>query len=563
MASDHVPGVEVLTGIRLRNAIEEAKALPRRDCFGGLRRHLAHPAGKVVLLSGLRRTGKTVMAKQACAELPEAELERTALLNISQGRAVSSLPVYALVDELYDDGYRCFIVDESTSMIDFPAWAKAMADGPAARGCRIVLLGRDSLSMWLARREFLEGRCNEIRTTRIPFHEWRRLLGSGGQRLTVKDYVRCGGILDFDGLAADPALVSEAACSFRDATSVDFYVYSAIALNIQNALARHASGTGFGILRPLWEEGRLAEAIARVVQDQNHALAQQALRRRFAQSGFFEAYKAAGELDRKSKACVTARKEAVLQAIEDRLCLAEEGIAITRKESETILKYLRRINVFEDADVLLMPSANPEKRRGLPLYEEKTRTLQTQPGIRSGQMQLACGIVWNILHINGSPIAKQDFLRASTSVVEGQMLEDTVFADLKDILPEDCRLCRLEWDAEPGESAEFDVAVIDKRDPSAPRTSLFEVKHADAMRDEATKHLKNRQAIAQVSEAFGKVVSRTVVYNGPTRRRAALWVNADEFLGAAGSDQEGALFPQLSPRWSPEVRLEPWMQAMR
>jgi hypothetical protein len=417
--------------------------------------------------------------------------------------------------------------------------------------------------MWLARREFLEGRYKEIRTTRIPFHEWRRLLGSGGRRLAVKDYIRYGGILDFDGLATTQALVSESGCSFRDVASVDFYVYSAIALSIQNALARHASGTGFGILRPLWEDGRLTEAIARIVQDQNHALAQQALRRRFAQSGFFEACKAAGELDRKSKEYVKERKEAVLQEIEDRLCLSEEGIGITRKESETILKYLPRINVFEDADVLLMSSTNPEKRRGLPLYEEKTRMLQTQPGIRSGQMQLACGIVWNILHINGSPIAKQDFLRASTSVVEGQMLEDAVFADLKDILPEDCRICRLEWDAEPGETAEFDVAVIDERNPSAPRTSLFEVKHADAMRGEAAKHLKNRQTIAQVSEAFGEVVSRTVVYNAPTRRRAVLWVNADEFLGAAGSDPEATLFPQLSPRWSPEVRLEPWMQAMR
>ncbi|MBQ1420929.1 MAG: hypothetical protein IIZ02_05840, partial [Desulfovibrio sp.] len=95
-------------------------------------------------------------------------------------------------------------------MIDFPAWAKEMADGPAARGCHIVLLGRDSLSMWLARREFLEGRYKEIRTTRIPFHEWRRLLGSGGRRLAVKDYIRYGGILDFDGLATTQALVSEA-----------------------------------------------------------------------------------------------------------------------------------------------------------------------------------------------------------------------------------------------------------------------------------------------------------------------------------------------------------------
>ena len=64
MAFDHMPGVEVLTGSKLLNAIEEARALPRRDCFGILRRYLSHPAGKVMLLSGLRRTGKTVMASR-------------------------------------------------------------------------------------------------------------------------------------------------------------------------------------------------------------------------------------------------------------------------------------------------------------------------------------------------------------------------------------------------------------------------------------------------------------------------------------------------------------------
>ncbi len=125
------------------------------------------------------------------------------------------------------------------------------------------------------------------------------------------------------------------------------------------------------------------------MQDQNHVLAQQNLRRRFAHRDFCEACKAVGDLDRKSKDYVKVQKEAILREIEDRLCLSEGGIAITKKESEIILKYLHRIDVFEDADVLLLPSTNPEKRRGMRSYEETTRTLQTQPGIRSGQMQLA------------------------------------------------------------------------------------------------------------------------------------------------------------------------------
>ena len=206
-----------------------------------------------------------------------------------------------------------------------------------------------------------------------------------------------------------------------------------------------------------------------------------------------------------------------------------------------------------------MPSTNPEKRRRQRLYTETIRTLQTQSGIRSGQMRLACGVIWDVLKINRAPVAKESFLREATGAVQGQMLEDILFADLMDVLPEGCHLYRLEWKADPGETAEFDCAVVDERDPLRPRVSLFEVKHTDAMRGDAAGHLKNPQAIAQVAEAFGTVVSRTVVYNGKTDRRAVLWMNADELLGSIGLDPEACLFPQLSSRWSPLVPFEPWL----
>ena len=207
-----------------------------------------------------------------------------------------------------------------------------------------------------------------------------------------------------------------------------------------------------------------------------------------------------------------------------------------------------------------MPSTDPLKRRDKKAYEEDVRVLQTQPGIRSGQMKLACGIIWNVLKINRTPIEKEQFLHLATSVVEGQLLEDIVFADLKDILPNDCDIFKLEWDADPGEGAEFDVAVLDERDPASPRVSLFEIKHTRQIHGGEARHLKNLRAIAQVAEVFGKVVSRTLVYLGPTERRAVLLVNADEFLQTIGENPEDALFPQCSEKWKPLVALEPGMR---
>ena len=48
-------GIEMLYGDRLLADVEEAARLPRRDCFASLKRYLGRPAGKLMLLNGLRR----------------------------------------------------------------------------------------------------------------------------------------------------------------------------------------------------------------------------------------------------------------------------------------------------------------------------------------------------------------------------------------------------------------------------------------------------------------------------------------------------------------------------
>lgn len=254
--------IQILTGDKLEADIAMADALARRDCFGRLRQYLERPAGKVMILNGFRRTGKTVMAKQGVAELPDAARQKAVFIKFSySAEGIPKNQTYELIEDLYDEGYRYFFLDECTVVREFPAWAKDIADGPVARGCHVVLLGTDSLTMWLAVSDALEGRYVEIRTTRIPFHEWRRLLEQKDRQLTVDDYIHYGGILDFDGVPAETALIPEITNSFRDPSTVEQYVYAAIALNIQNSVARNAGSPAFSTLYPLWEDGRLIEAI--------------------------------------------------------------------------------------------------------------------------------------------------------------------------------------------------------------------------------------------------------------------------------------------------------------
>ncbi len=555
-------GISVLTGDRLRADIAQADQLQRRNCFAGLKHYLEQPAGKVMLLSGLRRTGKTYMARQGIASLPESMLRETVFVKFPYSEeGFPKNEASKLFDDLYDAGYRNFFVDECTSVREFPAWAKRMADDFADIGCHVVLLGTDSLSMLLARNDALEGRYSEIRTTRIPFHEWKRLLEYANKReLSIKDYIYYGGILDFYGIPVETAIVPETANSFRDPKSISRYLYSAAALNLQNTVARNMSPK-FASLHNLWQDGRLVEAVMRVVQDQNHRLVGKELAERFKHNDFYEAYHALKKYGRQIRHLVAIEEDKILDEIEDRLCISNGRLDLKKEERKAVMRYLHRIDVFADAAVLVMPSADPEERRGQEPWRESSRIIQTQPGIRAGQMRLACDVVWRVLapHVSFS---EMDFRRSATSMVEGLMLEDVVFADLKAALPAGCDIFKLEWSADIAEArnrGEFDVAILDKRDAANPKVSLFEVKHEDDRHGSEAKHMKNPRVIAQVAETFGRIASRTIVYNGKTDRRAVLYVNADEFLGSIGQNPEAAFFPQESEKWSPECQLEPWM----
>ncbi|MBQ7586261.1 MAG: AAA family ATPase, partial [Desulfovibrionaceae bacterium] len=526
--------------------------------FASLKRYLEQPAGKVMLIRGLWRTGKTYLARQGVASLTESMFKKTVFVKFPYSETgIPKNESLKLFDDLFDAGYRNFFIDECTSICEFPTWAKKMADDFADIGCHVVLIGTDSLSLSLAKGDALAGRHNEIRTTRIPFHEWKRLLEYSQKRdLSVKDYFYYGGILDFDGIPVKTALIPGDKNSFQDPKSIDYYLYSAAALNLQNTIARNMSPK-FASLRPLWEDGRLIEAVMRVVQDQNHELAGQELAKRFKHNDFYEAYACLKKYGKEIRRLISKEEERILSEIEDRLCISHGRLQLSKEERETVKRYLRTIEVFDCGKVRVMPSADPEERKGQKPYLETYRTIQTQPGIRSGQMRLACDIMWKILWPNVS-INEADFVNASTNMVEGQMLEDVTFADLSDSLPEGCEIFKLVWSADVVEGekrGEFDVAVLDRRDLSDPKISLFEVKHERDSHGSETKHMKKRLVIDQITETFGKIVSRTVVYNGETKRRAVLFVNANEFLASIGRDPEAALFPQMAEKWRSECSL--------
>ena len=82
----------VRTGKSLQERAERVAAWQRRDSYSVLQRYLAHgPADRVCIISGLRRTGKTTMMRQAIADMSPTDQARTAYIEVLAGDTLSAL----------------------------------------------------------------------------------------------------------------------------------------------------------------------------------------------------------------------------------------------------------------------------------------------------------------------------------------------------------------------------------------------------------------------------------------------------------------------------------------
>lgn len=245
---------QVTTGDELKTWMRQALGLEKRDAFPSLVRFLSGVReSRVFILYGLRRTGKTTMLQQAVASLPVDEFDRAAYVQVTGSDTMAD--VNADLEKLRGAGCRYVFIDEITMMEDFIDGAALLADIHAPLGLKIVLSGTDSLGFWFSLGDALYDRAYVMHTTYIPFREYARLL-----RLEdVDDYIRYGGMLRPGAPLRDENGVETEDTSFRSEEALRRYVDTAIARNIQHALATYADGTRFLELRPLFEAGELTD----------------------------------------------------------------------------------------------------------------------------------------------------------------------------------------------------------------------------------------------------------------------------------------------------------------
>ena len=495
----------IKTGRELSDWADFVSGWDFRDVFPNIVKFLRWPAeSKVLIVFGIRRTGKTTMLQQAVRALTREEFAKAAYIKVKPGDTLESMD--DRLSRLHGRGVRYVFIDEVTLMDDFIDGASLFSDVYAPMGMKIVLSGTDSLGFRMSIDQELFDRAYMLHTSFVPFREYSRLLKIDD----IDEYISYGGLLKRGEKNLDDPLANEPDASFRDEESTRRYIDTAIARNIQHSLACCRDGRYFGVLRELYEKDELTNAINRVIEDMNHEFLASVLSRPFKSSDL-------GVASRQLMTDRMVERRRRLDRMLDKGTVTKElmryldirnstslSVRVSDEHAAAIKAYLGKLDLIRDC---------PVRRLRGDSVEEGVRVLFSQPGMRFCQAEALVRAMMKDSSFAAEPPDEQEYVTGRVlDDVRGRMLEDIVLMETLAVTPRPREIFsgrevfKLQF-----ESGEFDMVV---RDLDTRTCELFEVKHSKDRADEQFRHLVDAELVSRTEKAFGKVSSRIVLYRG-------------------------------------------------
>ena len=496
----------VRTGKQLKSQIEITKKYKKRKCISILKDYIWGPEqDKVLIIYGLRRTGKTTMIRQVLAELSDEEFSKAAFIQVTTRDTLAD--VDADLRLLEQNGFKYIFIDEVTLMEDFIEGAAIFSDIYASSGMKIVLSGTDSLGFAFTREEQLYDRCILLHTTFIPYYEFEKVLGIQG----IDEYIRYGGTMSLGGINYNSDM------PFSDSKHAEEYIDTAIAKNIQHSLKMYQYGGHFRLLLDLYERGELTNVINRVVENINHSFTKSVIERTFKSH---DISMTAVNLLRDREKPINIQEHlnvdevtyGMMQMLEI-LNKEEQSVEIEEEHMNQIKEYLTILDLIMEVDLVSMPDAG--KRR--------TITVVTQPGMRYAQAE---AIVENmLLDSKFQELSVQDrkrILDRLLSEIRGRMMEDIILLETKIANP-DKKVFKLQFAI-----GEYDMVVFD---PKELNCQIYEIKYSREQVDDQYRHLVNEEKCEMTAHRFGTITGRYVIYRGEAAKCGEVeYLNVEEYL---------------------------------
>ena len=500
----------VVTGTGLQALANSVAKYGKRDCFSTLQKFVAGSYdGKICILYGLRRTGKTTLLFQMLSELP---IEKTAYIKVQTTDDMSRLTKDLKV--LFELGYRYVFIDEITLLSDFIDTAAVLSDVFSMMGMKIVVSGTDSLGFAMANRDELYDRSVMIHTSFIPFQEYARLLNI----CSVDSYIEYGGTLKMENMSFDDPDAAFDEVAFRDDESTRKYIDTAISRNIQHTLKNDHYGEYFNQLRELYEKGELTNVINRIVQHMNHRFVLRVVEDEFKSHDFgsakelllhdLPAERATVLYDVNEKQ-ILERLKAIIEVKEK----SETTVPITQEHIDKVKKYLLMLDLIVNC---------PER------YESGKQTehiVFSQPGMRYA---IAKALVYSLMqdaYFASIPEADKAYITGKIlDDVKGRMLEDIVLLEVCKAAPSTMEAFKFKFDA----GGEFDMVIYDK---AGQNCRIYEIKHSAKVNEKQTIHLRDAEKCQIIENRFGPISGKYVLYRGKdTLAEGVQYLNVENFL---------------------------------
>ena len=500
----------VVTGAGLQALANSVAKYSKRDCFSTLQKFVAGSYdGKICILYGLRRTGKTTLLFQMLSELP---IEKTAYIKVQTIDDMSRLTKD--LKALYELGYRYAFIDEITLLSDFIDTAAVLSDVFSMMGMKIVVSGTDSLGFAMANRDELYDRSVTIHTSFIPFREYARLLNIR----SVDSYIEYGGTLKMENMSFDDPDAAFDEVAFRDDESTRKYIDTAISRNIQHTLKNDHYGEYFNQLRELYEKGELTNVINRIVQHMNHRFVLRVVEDEFKSHDFgsakelllhdLPAERATVLYDVNEKQ-ILERLKAIIEVKEK----SETTVPITQEHIDKVKKYLLMLDLIVNC---------PERYES---GKQAEHIVFSQPGMRYA---IAKALVYSLMQdAYFASISEADKAYITGKIlddVKGRMLEDIVLLEVCKAAPSTMEAFKFKFDA----GGEFDMVIYDK---TSQNCRIYEIKHSTETNEKQTLHLRDAEKCQIIENRFGPISGKFVLYRGKDKfAEGVQYLNVENFL---------------------------------
>lgn len=466
--------------------------------------------GKICILYGLRRTGKTTLLFQL---LNDIDINKAVYIKVKDNNNMGDL--VKDINTLKNYGIKYFLIDEITLMSDFINSASTLSDVYSMLGLKIIVSGTDSLGFAFCDRDELFDRNIMIHTSYIPFKEFSYVTSIND----IDQYIEYGGTLKSENISFNDPDYQKEEIAFRDDESTRKYIDTAIAKNIQRTLRNNHFETSFVHLKKLYDSNELTNVINRITEHMNHEFLLSVITRPFKSSDLGSAKQLLLKNDNPEiqTALYDIDTDKVIAKLKDIIEVKEKEELINIIDEEVINQvksYLYMLDLIKDVEVR---------------YDDGTIEKQvvfTQPGMRYAITKALVYSLMDDKHFNSLSMKnKRIIIDKILSDIKGRMLEDIVLLERTNIKTKD----EMVFKYKSIKGGEIDLVTYNLKDNNC---NLYEIKHSSEISfDNQTKNFKKEDITTSISNTYGTISNMIILYKGNnTLINNIQYINVEDYL---------------------------------